>query len=309
MGMKVAPSLANVFMSYFEEKYIYSHDPAPDFYIRFLDDILIGWSHGKERFDEFVTYLNNCHKTIKFTAESSPSKVPFLDIMVNLEEGLLWTDLYCKPTDSHNYLHFNSAHPEHNKTSLPYSQYLRLKRICTRDEDFLRHSRMITFHFVRRGHPKKLLLDAFNRVNDLDRMTLLEQPRKEQEEGDTIFLITTYIPGFSGLRDIVQKNWGILSRSSTTKRLSEHRSIHGYRRPKNLQDSLVRAKLPKVSSEMASIKQPNCETRNKCNTKNCKYCTILLKIVVFVTSIWLPKLSDLVSYLTPTAPVGHPRCN
>ena len=54
MGTKVAPSLANVFMSYFEEKYIYSHDPPPDFYIRFLDDILIGWSHGKEKFDEFV---------------------------------------------------------------------------------------------------------------------------------------------------------------------------------------------------------------------------------------------------------------
>ena len=195
--------------------------------------------------------------------------------MVHLEDGKLWTDLFCKPTDSHNYLHFNSAHPEHNKTSLPYSQYLRLKRICSRDEDFIIHSRMITFHFVRRGYPKKLLLDAFNKVKGIDRMTLLEQPRKEQQEDETIFLITTYIPGFSGLRDIVQKNWGILSRSSTTKKLSEHRLIHGYRRPKNLRDSLVRAKLPKVSPEMALAKQPNCESRNKCNTKNCKYCAIL----------------------------------
>ncbi len=178
MGTKVAPSLANIFMSHFEEKYIYTHDPAPDFYIKFLDDILIGWSHGDEKFDEFVKYLNNCHKTIKFTAEISSSQVPFLDIMVHLANGKIWTDLYCKPTDSHNYLHFNSAHPEHNKTSLPYSQYLRLKRICSRDEDFLRHSRMISFHFVRRGYPKTLLLEAFNKVKNLDRRSLLEQPRK-----------------------------------------------------------------------------------------------------------------------------------
>ena len=110
-------------MSYFEEKYIYSHDPSPDFYIRFLDDILIAWSHGKAEFDEFVTYLNNCHKTVKFTAEVSLTKVSFLDIMVHKEDGKLWTDLFCKPTISHNYLHINSAYPEHNKTSLPYCQY------------------------------------------------------------------------------------------------------------------------------------------------------------------------------------------
>ena len=97
----------------------------------------------------------------------------------------------------------------------------------------------------------------------------------ESQEDETIFLITTYAPSFTELKDIVEKNWGILSRSSNTKRLCEHRLIHGYCRPKNLRDSLVRAKLPKLSSEMASSNKPNCETRNKCNTKNCKYCVIL----------------------------------
>ncbi len=134
---------------------------------------------------------------------------------------------------------------------------------------------MITFHFVRRGYPKTLLLKAFNKVKDIDRISLLEQLRKETQENEIIFLISTYIPGFNGLKDIVQKNWGILSRSNTTKRLSEHRLVHGYHRPKNLWESSVRAKLPKVSSEMASSKKPNCETRNKCNTKNCEYCAIL----------------------------------
>ena len=41
---------------------------------------------------------------IKFTFEASLSKVNFLDITVHIEpSGDLWTDPYCKPTDSHSY--------------------------------------------------------------------------------------------------------------------------------------------------------------------------------------------------------------
>ena len=87
MGTKVAPSLATVYMADFEEKFIYTHDPPPDFFIRFLDDCLIGWSHGREKFDEFVTYLNSCHKSIKFTAEVSEISVPFLDLSIHLDGG------------------------------------------------------------------------------------------------------------------------------------------------------------------------------------------------------------------------------
>ena len=126
--------------------------------------------------------------------------------MVHLDEGEIWTDLYCKPTDSHNYLHYDSAHPEHNKRSLPYSQYLRLKRICSREEDFVRHSKMITFHFVRRGYPKDLLRKAFIRAAEMERSQLLEMSDQQTKEDETIFLITTYTPGFTGLKDITTKN-------------------------------------------------------------------------------------------------------
>ena len=263
MGTKVAPSLASIYMEDFEERFIYTHDPAPDFFIRFLDDCPIGWSHGREKFDEFVTYLNSCHKSIKFTAEVSDTCVPFLDLNVHIEEGKIWTDLYCKPTDSHNYLHFTLAHPEHNKTSLSYSQYLRLKRICSRGEDFKKHCQMITFHFVRRGYPKNLLQQAFDKVNGLKRDDVLNKETIE------------YNPGFEGMKTIVKENWGILSRSSTTKKLSELCVIHGFRRPKNLRNELVWAKIPAIEKNTKQPGELNCETRNKCKTKNCKYCAIL----------------------------------
>ena len=99
-------------MADFEEKFIYSYEKQPIFYKRFLDDLVMVWTHGQEELDKFFDYLNKCHETITFTVESSTEKINFLDTTVHKSpSGELWTDLYCKPTDSHSYLHFKSAHP------------------------------------------------------------------------------------------------------------------------------------------------------------------------------------------------------
>ena len=50
---------------------------------------------------------------IKFTYESSKEIISFLDLNVKLSEGQLETNLYIKPTDGHQYLHYSSSHPEH----------------------------------------------------------------------------------------------------------------------------------------------------------------------------------------------------
>ena len=82
------------------------------------------------------------HSTIKFTAEISATKADFLDTTVYMnDDGSLWTDLFCKPTDTHSYLRYESSHPPHCKRSLPYSQFLRLRRICSREEDFTKHAK------------------------------------------------------------------------------------------------------------------------------------------------------------------------
>ena len=95
MGTKVAPSLANIFMSDFEEKFIKSYHLKPLLYKRFIDDIVMIWPHGRESLDEFIKHINQCHETIKFTADISDSEINFLDTKVHLDkDGGLWTDLY-----------------------------------------------------------------------------------------------------------------------------------------------------------------------------------------------------------------------
>ena len=63
------------------------------------------------------------------------------------------TSIHYKDTDSHSYLNFSSSHPNSCKSSIPYSQFLRLRKICSDDADFdIEAARMETF-FTARGYP------------------------------------------------------------------------------------------------------------------------------------------------------------
>ena len=140
MGTRVALSYANIFLSNFEDKYIYSYHLQPLVWYRYIDDVFCIWQHDKTELKDFVKHLNTVHGTTKFMTESSQTESSFLDTMVKLNDGDISTDLYCKPTDMNNYLPYDLAHPPHCKKGLPYSQFLRLRRICSRDEDFLTNS-------------------------------------------------------------------------------------------------------------------------------------------------------------------------
>ena len=79
--------------------------------------------------------FNNFNPNIKFTYEFSEESINFLDLNVKFSSGKLQTSLYVKPTDCHQYLHFQSSHPKHTKKSIVYSQTLRVSRACSQEED------------------------------------------------------------------------------------------------------------------------------------------------------------------------------
>ena len=139
MGTRVAPLYANIFTSQFEEKHVYTYGLKPLAWYRYIDNVFCIWQHGDIELKNFVKHLNNTHGTIKFSMETSKVEISFLDPMVKLENGKIITDLYCKTASRNNYLPFNSAHPYHCKKSLPFRQFLRLRQICSRDEDMGRH--------------------------------------------------------------------------------------------------------------------------------------------------------------------------
>ena len=71
------------------------------------------------------------HPTIKFTAYWSKTSINVLEVTVSAAEGVIETDLYVKPTESHQYLLSSSYHPFYCKKGIQYSQALILNRICS----------------------------------------------------------------------------------------------------------------------------------------------------------------------------------
>lgn len=117
MGHRYAPSYANLYMSQWEHEALAKCPQKLTFYFRFLDDIIGAWSHGEQKFSEFIDILNNHHSSIKVKYELHPAQVNFLDtvFLEQLDPNLkkVSTKVYFKPTDSHSLLHRSSYHPKH----------------------------------------------------------------------------------------------------------------------------------------------------------------------------------------------------
>ena len=144
MGTKMAPTYANIFMDRLEGQLLMSVALRPFSWLRFIDDIDMKWSHGRETFTTFLDEANNFHPSIKFTAEISTKQHMFLDTKSSIVGDTIYVDLYTKPTDTHQYLLPTSCHPKNCCKNVHYSLALHLKRICSDSDTFESRARELT---------------------------------------------------------------------------------------------------------------------------------------------------------------------
>ena len=165
MGTALAPNYTNIFMDKFETKALENYPLKPLLWKRFIDDIFMVWTHGEEQLNKFVNYLNGIYPTIEYTHEVSQEEINFLDTTVRiLPNRCLYTTLYNKPTDTHLYLHHDSAHPHSVNANGPYGQFLRIRRICTLDSDYQINGQKLITYYQNRGYPVKALDNHYKRA-------------------------------------------------------------------------------------------------------------------------------------------------
>ena len=130
MGTNMGPSYANLFVGYIENQVFNQYNgPRPKLYRRFIDDCVGATSSTREELEQFIYSVNSFHLALKYTWQISETSIAFLDINVSIHNNGLSTSVYYKPTDAHSYLLHSSSHPEHVKNSIPFSQFLRLRRL------------------------------------------------------------------------------------------------------------------------------------------------------------------------------------
>jgi peptide-methionine (R)-S-oxide reductase len=250
MGLVFAPPFACIFMGWLEMKMLGSYmGVLPKLWKRYIDDIFMLWHGTKQELIQFISFLNSFHPTIKFKCiegehfNFETRSVDFLDTTIFIDDdGFIQTTLYSKPNKKIQYLLPSSCHPGHISKNIPYSLAYRLRRIESVPINFENNLKVLRSNLITRGYKQRSIDDAFSRVNALDRSATLAKAKKNTTS--PVVLSLKYHPGLPSISPIFQKHYQVLIQEPYLKEVFPVPPIVSFRRPKNLRDILIRAKLP-----------------------------------------------------------------
>ena len=262
MGTKMAPAYANIFMGKFEERLLETSIERPLSWYRFIDDVDMKWNKGEDALLNFITHANNQHPSIKFTHEASERNINFLDTCSTIKNGHLSVDIYSKPTDTHQYLSPKSCHPPHCTKSIPYSQALRIRRICSNEETSSRRLNQLNGHLKNRGYKHKIIKEGFKKAKSQPRADLLQY--KQKQKSKRVPCVITYHPSMRHCSRTILRHWPSVEKSSKLSKIFPDPPMVAFKQPDSLKSHLVRA-------EMGSSYVPSGENR-PCGDKRCKCC-------------------------------------
>ena len=166
MGTKMGPVYACLFLAYLEDQFFSSYSgPSPSLYKRFIDDLVFFFSLPAHEIDFFLDKFTKIHPSLKFSINISHESIPFLDttLIILPDSPRIRTSMYYKETDAHAYLDYNSCHSKALLNSIPYSQFLRVRRICSDDTDFYNQINLMHSFFRNRNYPDELINTAKNK--------------------------------------------------------------------------------------------------------------------------------------------------
>jgi hypothetical protein len=205
MGSKTGPSIANIFVHIVES--IWLEENKPLFYKRFIDDIFVILE--KEGLLIKIDSLKRAFGSLKLNLVIDKS-VDFLDLNINLDvvTGYLNFKVFFKSTKTFSYLLTSSNHPVFVFKNIPKSLFLRIRRICTKTEDYIYFSIILTKYLVLRGYNLKFINRIFSMVLNLDRIDILKyKQRNKTSDYDTIFYCNKYNKGIYNINEIVKKSF------------------------------------------------------------------------------------------------------
>ena len=289
MGTKTAPPYACLVVAYLEETKLFPK-VLPKFFTktecqwiekhfkRYMDDGFVPLLNSI-KIDVFLQCLNSLHPSIRFTEEKghfttvNNTKVQtlnFLDVNIILNEhNEIETDIYYKSTNSHDYLNYNSSHPQHTKRNIPFNLAKRI--ICFVSNTDKMHSRLneLRYFLKNNDYPDEIIeKDIFN--------ASLQGPAPLKNKNQ-IQLVTTNYSNFN-VENIIKTTNNLLKTTKNDQLKEIFRDcdvISSKRQPRNLLKLLSTAKfndtvIP-LTSELSKIK--------KCTDPRCKICKLYLQTV------------------------------
>ena len=269
MGTPMAVNYANIFLDKLETEMLKEYESKtnlkPFVWMRYIDDIFLIWTHDEQSLTDFLKYCDeystskNMKSKIRYESNCSAESVNFLDVKVKITGNKIQTSLYSKPTDAHLYLNAKSCHPDHVVKNIPKGQFIRVRRICSEDEDFDLHANRMKNYFLSRGYNEKHLDRAKVAVRRMKRTDLLNKI-KEPARGDPhSIMVCTWHPKLRKLPSILNKNYTILENDAKLCTLFKDQPTVAFRRKKNLGSILCKNDIKKNDEKECSAKPCKCQ--------------------------------------------------
>ena len=108
-----------------------------------------------------------------------------LDIEIFIVDGQFHTREYRKQTASTSYIKFGSAHPRHSFKGVVKSQLVRLRRLCSRNSDFLDAVALLRQRCINSGYPIEMVDNVLSQAHSLQR-NLVKVPKTNESEVNSI---------------------------------------------------------------------------------------------------------------------------
>ena len=273
MGTKMAPTYANLTLAYLEKtlynniRTTYTEEIAQyveNSWKRYIDDCFIIWDRNVDEVETLHSVLNSLNSKLTFTMDQSDATISFLDIQLIKQGETIITDIFHKPTDTKQYLHFRSCHPRSTKHNIPYNLARRICTIVT--EPSLRNHRLqeMKNDLMKRGYPAGLIQNGIEKASSLSIETL--RTPKPVTETNACAFVSTFNPNNKNMCDVIHNSLDGLQADTRCKRLVDSISIiNSKRQPPNLKKMLTRARF-----------EVNTPTVSQCGDKRCGTCPLLI---------------------------------
>ncbi len=201
MGPKNSCSYADIVVEEIDEQVFKSQSIYPELkcWYRFHDDTIVLWRGTVERLQTIFQNLNTFDAHLQFTMEIEGRSLHFLDLLITIVDNKLVTPVYSKPTDAH--LNAKSSHPKSQILGIVKGVALRLRRICSDDEDFKQRSIEYHKYLTDCGHDSEHVLKVFNEIVG---MTRQQARTSKTNEGRPCAFISKFNPQVPDICTIIR---------------------------------------------------------------------------------------------------------
>ena len=159
---------------------------------RYRDDCLALWIGPLEKYELFLMFLNSIDSNLQFTIEVGGNELCFLDLKLTFKDSKIQTTVYSKPTDSHLYLQADCCHHLPSILGIRKGVALRLRRICSIDEEYNNKSKKYKAYLTGRGHKLKNVEKSFNDVLNMSRQQSRIKKTKNTNSKNNIVFYSKY---------------------------------------------------------------------------------------------------------------------